>query len=125
MLNLYQRTGVFVFTAPVLEGYEIEEYYGMVSGTVIYGANFIKDFFARVRDTVGGRTRGYEATMNSAVEGAVEQMVKKAAKHGANAVIAAQVTTGAMSVRLLMASAHGTAVRLRPIANSTTGASPE
>lgn len=115
MQALYQRHGVYVFTAHNLEGYVIDEYYGLVSGTVIYGANFIKDFFARVRDTVGGRTRGYEATMNSAVEGAVEQMMKKAKAHGANAVIATQVTTGAMSIRLLMASAHGTAVRLRPI----------
>lgn len=114
MQELYQKHGIYVFTAHTLEGYEIVEYYGLVSGTVIYGANFVKDFFARMRDLVGGRTRGYESTMNSAVEGAVEQMIRKAKAEGANAIIATQVVTAAMSVRLLMATSTGTAVRLRP-----------
>lgn len=115
MDHISEQTGIFVLTAPVLEGYEIVEYYGLVSGVSIFGANFVKDLFARVRDTVGGRARGYESSMTAAIETAVLQMSRQAQKKGANAVIATQVMTGAMSVRLLMATAQGTAVLIRPI----------
>lgn len=115
MLPSLSANGVFVLTAPVLEGYEIVEYYGLVSGTSIYGANFVKDFFARVRDTIGGRARGYENSMNAAVEAASEQMWRKAGKLGANAVVAAHVVTGAVSTRMLMATVSGTAVYIRPL----------
>lgn len=43
-------------TTPTLEGHPIREYRGIVTGETIIGANFIKDFFAGVRDFFGGRS---------------------------------------------------------------------
>ena len=41
-------------TTNTIEGKEITQYFGIVSGETIIGANVFKDFFAGIRDIVGG-----------------------------------------------------------------------
>ncbi len=41
-------------TTPTLEGQVIVEYCGVVTGEAILGANIFRDFFAGIRDIVGG-----------------------------------------------------------------------
>ena len=43
-------------TTPTIEGHPIREYRGLVTGETIIGTNFVKDFFASVRDVIGGRS---------------------------------------------------------------------
>ena len=40
-------------TTSSLQGKEIEQYFGLVSGETIIGANIFKDFLAVIRDIVG------------------------------------------------------------------------
>lgn len=47
-------------TTPTLEGQTIVEYCGVVTGEAILGANIFRDFFAGIRDIVGGRSGAYE-----------------------------------------------------------------
>ena len=47
-------------TTPTLEGQTITEYCGVVTGEAILGANIFRDFFAGIRDIVGGRSGSYE-----------------------------------------------------------------
>ncbi len=47
-------------TTPTIEGHPIREYRGVVTGETIIGTNFVKDFFASVRDVIGGRSGSYE-----------------------------------------------------------------
>ena len=47
-------------TTPNIQGREITQYFGIVSGETIIGANLFKDFFAGIRDIVGGRASSYE-----------------------------------------------------------------
>ncbi len=42
-------------TTPSIEGKTISDYRGIVTGEAILGANLFRDFFAGVRDIVGGR----------------------------------------------------------------------
>ena len=42
-------------TTNTIEGRQITQYYGIVSGETIIGANMFKDFFFVIRDFVGGR----------------------------------------------------------------------
>ena len=44
-------------TTPQLEGKTISSYHGVVTGEAILGANVFKDFFAGIRDIVGGRAQ--------------------------------------------------------------------
>ena len=43
-------------TTPTIEGKRITKYYGIVTGETIIGANLFRDFFASIRDIVGGRS---------------------------------------------------------------------
>lgn len=47
---------MIVTTTSVLSGKEVTEYHGLVSGEAILGANIFRDFFAGIRDIVGGRS---------------------------------------------------------------------
>lgn len=49
-----------IFYNPTLEGQTIVEYCGVVTGEAILGANIFRDFFAGIRDIVGGRSGAYE-----------------------------------------------------------------
>lgn len=96
-----------------LETHTIKEYIGIVSGETIIGANIFKDFFAGIRDIVGGRSGSYEKVLREAKETALKEMQEQAEKMGANAVIGIDLdyeTVGANG-GMLMVTASGTAVK--------------
>ena len=100
-------------TTPNIQGREITQYFGIVSGETIIGANLLKDFFAGIRDIVGGRASSYESVLKEAKESALREMSDQAARMGANAVIGIDLdyeTVGANG-SMLMVTAAGTAVR--------------
>ena len=103
-------------TTTTVEGRRVEEYLGIVQGEAILGANVFRDFFAGIRDIVGGRSGAYEGELRKAREIALHEMQEQAAALGANAVIGIDldyesIQTGS-SGGMLMVSASGTAVRL-------------
>ena len=100
-------------TTNTIEGKQITQYYGIVSGETIIGANMFKDFFAGIRDIVGGRAGSYESVLREAKEIAMREMSDQAKSLGANAVIGIDLdyeTVGANGC-MLMVTAAGTAVR--------------
>ena len=100
-------------TTPNIQGREITQYFGIVSGETIIGANLFKDFFAGIRDIVGGRASSYESVLREAKESALQEMSDQAARMGSNAVIGIDLdfeTVGANG-SMLMVTAAGTAVR--------------
>lgn len=104
---------MLVITTPTIEGKKIVTYYGLVSGEAILGANIFKDFFAGIRDIVGGRSAAYEKELRKAKEIAVSEMAEQARSMGANAVVGIDLdyeTIGGGGGNMLMVSASGTAV---------------
>ncbi|PIQ08079.1 MAG: hypothetical protein COW71_13710 [Ignavibacteriales bacterium CG18_big_fil_WC_8_21_14_2_50_31_20] len=96
-----------------IEGKRIIKYHGLVSGEAILGANIFKDFFAGIRDIVGGRSSAYEKELRAAKDIALSEMKNEAINIGGNAVIAIDLdyeTLGQGS--MLMVTASGTAVTL-------------
>ncbi len=100
-------------TTSTLEGKQIVTYYGIASGETIIGANVFKDFFASIRDIVGGRSGSYEKVLREAKEIALREMCDQAERMGANAVIGVDLDyeTVGESGSMLMVTAAGTAVR--------------
>ena len=105
---------MLVLTTPSIEGKKIVSYLGMVSGEAIMGANIFRDFFAGIRDIVGGRSGAYEEELRRAKEIAIEEMTEEARALGANAVIGVDLDYETISMgkggNMLMVSASGTAV---------------
>ena len=103
---------MIVVTTDSIEGHRVSEYLGVVSGDAIVGANMFRDFFARVRDVVGGRAGGYEKALQGAKDAAMADMVEAATALGANAIVAVDLDYETIGDSMLMVSANGTAVRL-------------
>lgn len=105
---------MLVTTTPSIEGRHITRYYGIVSGETIIGANLFRDFFASIRDIVGGRSGSYEEVLREAKETALREMQEQAAALGANAVIGVDLDyeTVGKSGSMLMVTAAGTAVSM-------------
>lgn len=104
-------------TTHTLQGKEIIEYKGIVSGETIVGANIFKDLFASIRDIVGGRSGSYERVLREAKDTALDEMIRHAKQQGANAVIGIDldyesINTGSGG-NMLMVTASGTAVTYR------------
>ncbi|MCZ2101544.1 MAG: YbjQ family protein [Chitinophagales bacterium] len=103
---------MLITTTPSVEGRPVQIYLGVVTGEVIIGANFVKDFMAGVRDFFGGRSRSYEKVLIEAKNAALDEMQLNAERLGANAVIAVDFdyeTIGANG-SMLMVMVSGTAV---------------
>ena len=99
-------------TTPQIEGYTIREYKGVVTGETIIGANFVKDFFAGIRDIVGGRSGSYEQVLREAKDTSMQEMMQRAHEMGANAIVGIDIdyeTIGANN-SMLMVATSGTAV---------------
>ena len=107
---------MLLVTTPNLEGAEIAEYFGIVTGEAILGANIFRDLFAGIRDIVGGRAAGYEKELRQARQLALEQLAWEAEQLGADAVVGVGLDYEAISFgrgsNALMVTASGTAVRV-------------
>jgi uncharacterized protein YbjQ (UPF0145 family) len=107
---------MIVTTTNSVEGRVVQQYFGVVTGEAILGANVFRDVFAGIRDIIGGRSGSYERVLREARDMALAELQDEASRRGADAVIGVDLDyetigdTGSM----LMVSASGTAVRLAP-----------
>lgn len=107
---------MLIVTTPSLDGKRITKYFGLVSGEAILGANIFRDFFAGIRDIVGGRSAAYERELRTAKEIALREMADQARSLGGNAIVGVDLDYETIQVGagggMLMVSASGTAVAL-------------
>jgi uncharacterized protein YbjQ (UPF0145 family) len=101
-------------TTPNIEGHRITEYLGVVTGEAILGTNFLRDFFAKIRDVVGGRSGAYENELARARETAFREIEEEALEIGANAIVGIDLDYEVMGETgsMLMVSISGTAVTI-------------
>jgi uncharacterized protein YbjQ (UPF0145 family) len=107
--------GMIVTTTNTIEGRRVAEYLGVVHGCAVMGSNVFRDFFAGIRDWVGGRVGSYETVVTDAKEVALTELLARAREMQADAVIGVSFdhdSIGGDSKTILMVSATGTAVRL-------------
>lgn len=95
-----------------IEGKPVKQYIGIVTGEVILGANLFKDFFASIRDIIGGRSGAYERVLKEAKDNALKELTDNAQAMGANAIIGIDLDYETLGARgsMLMVTASGTAV---------------
>ena len=106
---------MIITTTDGIDGRRVTSYLGIVAGEAIMGTNIFRDFFASIRDIVGGRSGSYEKELRKAKQLAMESMIEEATALGANAIVAVDLdyqTIGGSDKTMLMVVVNGTAVTL-------------
>jgi uncharacterized protein YbjQ (UPF0145 family) len=103
---------MIITTTPVIEGHPIREYRGLVTGEVIAGVDFLKDFAAGLTNVFCGRSGSYEEELVRARDAALYEMQQRAAQVGANAIVGVDIDYEVLGSgnNMLMVAASGTAV---------------
>ena len=104
---------MLVTTTNSLQGKEIVDYHGIVSGEAIMGANIVRDLFASVTDVIGGRSAAYEDKLAEGRQIALREMEDRARQMGANAIIGVDLDFETLREGMMMCIATGTAVTIR------------
>lgn len=104
-------------TTPYIEGYRIRKYGPLVAAEAVMGTNIFRDFFAAVRDVVGGRSGAFQNALTDARELILKEISEQADVAGCNAVIGIDIDYGEISgsgKTMLMVAVQGTAVFIEP-----------
>ncbi len=103
---------MIITTTPTVEGKPVRAHRGLVIGEAIIGANIVRDFFAGVRDIVGGRSEAYEKSIQEARQIAIREMADDADRLGANAVVGVDIDYEVVGQggSMMLVSVSGTAV---------------
>ncbi len=96
-------------------GYEITETLGLVRGNTVRARNLGRDFFAALRNVIGGEINEYTRLMNEARDQAVNRMSDEAMALGADAVVNVRFMTAPVMQGAAEIMAYGTAVKLKPL----------
>ncbi len=107
-------------TTATIQGREVERYLGVVFGDAVVGVNVVKDLLGSLRDFIGGRSGTYERELGSARDAAMQGLLAQAQELGADAVIGIDFDYEVLGANsgMLMVSASGTAVALKPAADA-------
>lgn len=104
---------MLVTTTSKLDGKQVKEYRGVVFGQAVSGIDFVRDLGINLANMTGGRVAEYEQEIVSARADAIKEMMDKAQKIGANALIGVHVDFENITISqgsMLVVTAEGTAV---------------
>lgn len=105
-------------TTDNIEKHQIERYIGVIALEIITSVGFIKDWYAGIKDFVGGRVYDYEEEVRKSRAKIMRKLVDQAASEGANAVIGIRFAYEVLSPKgkgtVMLITVSGTAVYAVP-----------
>lgn len=104
---------MIVTTTDYIAGYEVVEILGIARGSTVRARNVASDFFAGLKNIVGGEISEYTKLMADAREQALKRMINDASKLNADAVINVRFMTSTVMQGAAEILAYGTAVKLK------------
>jgi len=99
-------------TTDTIPNKEIKELLGMARGSTVRARNIGRDFFAGLKNIVGGEIEEYTKLQAESREQAMQRMVKDAERLGADAIVNIRLTTSMVMQGCSEILAYGTAVKL-------------
>ena len=108
--NIIVTTGFMIANKPI--SHEID----VISAECAFGMNIFKDFFAGVRDIVGGRSAAVQDTLRDCRKTAIGELRREALELKADAIIGVNLNYSEISGgggKMLFLVASGTAVKLK------------
>ena len=109
---------MLITTTMHVEGHRITRYGPLVASEAVMGTNIFRDYFAKVRDVVGGRSGSFQGALIEAREAVMADLQKQTKKADCNAIIGVQMTYGEVSgkdVNMLIVTARGTSIHIEPL----------
>lgn len=103
---------MIISNSEYVHGREIAENLGLVRGSTVRARNFGRDFFAGLKNIIGGEISEYTKLLADSREQALQRMIDDANKKGADAIVNVRFTTSAVMQGSAEILAYGTAVRL-------------
>lgn len=103
---------IFVTTESI-HGREIIESLGTVRGSTVRARNIGRDFFAGLKNIIGGEISEYTQLLADSREQAIKRMLDDAKRIGADAVVNVRFTTSNVMQGAAEILAYGTAVKLK------------
>ena len=101
---------MMIVTTEDIPGKTVVKVLGLVRGNTIRARHIGKDIKAAFRHMIGGEITDYTKLMGESREQALDRMVAEAAQLGANAIVAARLTTSMLMGGAAEIVAYGTAV---------------
>lgn len=107
--------GLLITTTETVPGHRVVEVLGLVRGNTIRARHVGNDIMAALKSLVGGEISEYTKMLAESREQALDRMRAEALERGADAIIAARLTTSMVMQGAAEIMAYGTAVRLAPL----------
>ncbi|MDG1347575.1 MAG: YbjQ family protein [Crocinitomicaceae bacterium] len=104
---------MIITTTETVPGREIDSILGICRGSTVRARNIGRDFFAGLKNIVGGEIEEYTKLQAQSREQALERMKKDAETGGADAVLNVRFTTSMITQGASEVMAYGTAVKLK------------
>ena len=96
----------------LVPGRRVVKHLGLVQGSTVRAKHVGKDFFAGLKNIVGGELKAYTELLQESREEAMARMVEQAKAAGANAVLNIRFATSSITAGAAEILAYGTAVTL-------------
>ena len=103
---------MIVSTTESIPGKNISEVLGIARGSTVRARNIGRDFFAGLKNIVGGEIEEYTKLQAQAREQALQRMKSDASNLGADAIVNVRFTTSMIMQGASEILAYGTAVKL-------------
>ena len=101
---------ILVVTSDEVPGRKVVKTVGLVRGQSVRARHLGRDIQAGIRTIVGGKVGVYAELLERSREEAIEQMTAEAEKLGANAIVAARMSTADIMGSAAEVLVYGTAV---------------
>ena len=103
---------MLIVTTDSVPGSEIGQTLGLARGSAARSRNIGADFFASIKNVVGGEVSQYTKLMAETREQALERLAMDAQRMGADAVVAVRFDSSSVAQGANEITAYGTAVKL-------------
>jgi len=113
LIFTHKSNNMIITTTETIPGKEVSEILGIARGSTVRARNVGRDFFASIKNLVGGEISEYTQLQARSREQALQRMEQDAEKMGADAIINVRIATSMIMQGVAEILAYGTAVKLK------------
>lgn len=109
---------IILTTEATMSGYRVTQRIEIITAECVFGMNLFRDFFAGIRDIIGGRSKASQKVLRDSRKICLNELRREALLVGANAVIGVDLDYNEISgddKSMLFLVASGTAVTVEKI----------